>query len=99
MDKFNIAKGFMDQIKFYINPEIYAHEIGEVSEPEKRLPFREEQRKSGMATGYMKSPQEVQDIIKQIDLDKQEDVDRYIFDEDGEVKKLQNFQDEEDTLG
>lgn len=68
-DKFNIAKGFLDQLKFYISPEIYGKETGmdedtdsETSFTRRNLDF-EKQSEIGRATGRMKVRPEIQAIL------------------------------------
>jgi len=64
--KLNLAKGFMDQMKAYINPEFFRIEHGKEesnNEYEHKNIFFEHQTSVGRSTGKLTSPGAIKDKI------------------------------------
>jgi hypothetical protein len=94
-DKFEIAKGFIDHIKFYINPEIYKAEKGWESPEEsgqQQNTLFEEHSRMGRKYGVIHSPKRMKDAISE-----------FYGSQKKETKKKEEIifinDNEEDTLG
>jgi len=93
MDKFDIAKGFMDQIKFYINPEIYKQELGtptlEQEFSHMKNMIGEDTFEMARRTGNFKLPKNVQEIIDKTTQKVSDDEREYYWiDKDGEMQQI-----------
>lgn len=98
----------MDQIKFYINPEIYKHEhnLGDTETYEKVNSEFDRQTEIGRRTGKPKSSREMQEAIAEFtknkdSLYKKRDGVVYLSGDEGVEFSMQKKEapEEEDTLG
>lgn len=94
-DKYGLVKGVIEQVKFYINPQIYDAEYGENKYTRKNSEF-ERQSFIGKHTGKMVSSPMVQKALKKFYETKSGEVER-VYINNGKIIKEGKMQSSEDN--